>query len=102
MGLDAPSSPLHVLETLLANSGHSDDLVRDFSSSSPRCGGSPSVTSAARYGWKPPTHGGSLDGDPFSSNEFLVLCRLDRAPCVTGPQRPSHSRSVGGLTGGST
>ena len=40
---------------------------------SPRCGGSPSVASAARYGWKPPTHG-SLDGDPISSNEFLVLC----------------------------
>ena len=30
MGLDAPSSPLHVLETLLANSGHSNDLVRDL------------------------------------------------------------------------
>ena len=28
MGLDAPSSPLHVLETLLANSGHSNDLAR--------------------------------------------------------------------------
>ena len=30
VGLDAPSSPLHVLETLLANSGHSNDLVRDL------------------------------------------------------------------------
>ena len=30
VGLDAPSSPLHVLETLLANSGHYNDLVRDL------------------------------------------------------------------------
>ena len=30
VGLDAPSSPLHVLETLLANSGPSNDLVRDL------------------------------------------------------------------------
>ena len=30
VGLDAPSSPLHVLETLLANSGHSNGLVRDL------------------------------------------------------------------------
>ena len=30
VGLDASSSPLHVLETLLANSGHSNDLVRDL------------------------------------------------------------------------
>ena len=96
MGLDVPSSPLHMLETLLANSGHSNDLVRDLLPLPRAAVEAPSVTSAARHGTKPPTHGGSLDGDPFSSNEFFVLCRLDRAPCVTGPQRPSHSRSVGG------
>ena len=30
VGLDSPSSPLHVLETLLANSGHANVLVRDL------------------------------------------------------------------------
>ena len=76
--------------------GHSNDLVRDLLPL-PRAAVEAHLSRAllATVGSRL-THGGSLDGDPFSSNEFLVLCTLDRAPCVTGPQRPSHSRSVGG------